>query len=377
MPVSRKRKKSHKSTVAARAERRRLHTRQVQLTNSLRAIAGAQEEGQAKRVELARPHAADLAGLLLGSRLTGTALEDEICALLGPLLARLGDLPMEGYVGPDHLATALIDDLRERAEPGERAGEVLRAVAAIMPMPLRSGAGIEPAAPETAGEVRWTRDRYGSRFAIIAPFSTPEGPVRWYLWDVDACDFTPRPEHAGFYASPEEALAAWQVAAGAAAAGGTSWRRIDDSRLLAGLLPGPEEYGPLGGETAGQFAEYHRCRRLAEVVLEMPRVLAFDPVETALDAGPKAFAAWLRTAPDRPEPDIFLVEELFDMWPSSVPELFDSCSPHRARAVAEQIRDEFRDAADDLLDLLPFWVTWLAERSGLPAELRDRSLENC
>ncbi|SDT52688.1 hypothetical protein SAMN04489716_4304 [Actinoplanes derwentensis] len=350
--------------------------------NSLRDLAGAREAGQARRIGLAHPHAAALADRLLESPRSGTALEDEICALLGPLLTELGDLPAETYVGPDHLAIALIDELREQAEQAGpasdaaavRAAEVLRAVAAIMPMPLRGRAGVEVAAPEAAGEVRWTRDRYGSRFAIVAPFTTPEGPVRWYLWDVDACDITPRPAHAGFYASPEEALAAWQVAAGAFAAGGTSWRRVDDSRLLAGLLPKPEEYGPLGGETAAQHAEYHRCRRLAELVLELPRVLVLDPVGTALDAGPKAFSAWLRTRPDRPDPEIFLIEELFESWPSEVPELFDTCSPHRVRAVTTQIRDEFHDGADDLLELLPAWVTWLADRTGLPAELRDRSL---
>lgn len=360
MPVSRKRRKSPRSTAAVRAERRRLHTRQVRLANSLRDIDGAQRQGIARRVELARPHAAELAGRLLASSRSGTALQDEICGLLGPLLSHLDALPMQEYVGPDHLATALVDELRGPGDVRER--EVLGAVAAIMPMPIRGRAGVEVAGPETAGEVRWTRDRYGSRFAIVAPFTTPEGPVRWYLWDVDACDL-PRPEHAGFYASPEEALAAWQVEVGALAAGGTSWRRIDDSRLLSGLLPAPEEFGPIGGETTAQFAEYHRCRRLAEVVRELPQVLTFDTPRTALDLGPKAFVTWWRRTRREPEPEIFLVEELFEMWPSAVPELFDTCSPHRVDAVTEQIRDEFGDGADGLLALLPAWVTWLSELS--------------
>ncbi|HWS33996.1 MAG TPA: hypothetical protein VN408_14790 [Actinoplanes sp.] len=366
MPVSRKRKKSQKSTTAARAERRRSHAQRVRLTSSLAAILTAQEEGAARRVDSARPHAAGLTGDLLASAQTGTALEDEICARLGPLLAGLGAEPIDTFVGPDHLAQALIEDLRERGDE-PRVTEVRRAVAAIMPLPLRESIDADVTTPETAGEVLWTRDRYGSRFAIVAPLTTPDGPVRWYLWDVEAGDFTPRPAHAGFYASPEEALAAWQVAAGGFAAGGTSWRRIDDSRLLAALLPKPERFGPLGGETAGQFAEYHRCRRLAEVLLTLPRVLAFDPVRTALDDGPAAFGAWLRTRPEYPVPEMFLIEELFEVWPSEVEELFDTCSPHRVASAAAQLDD-------DLRELLPAWVTWLAERTRLPAELRDRSL---
>lgn len=366
MPVSRKRKKSQKSTTAARAERRRSHAQRVRLTSSLAALLTVQEEGTARRVDLARPPAAGLAVALLESAQSGTALEDEICARLGPLLAGLGAEPMETAVGPDHLAVALLDDLEDRGD-GPRAVEVRRAVAAIMPLPLRDRIDAAGTTPEIAGEVLWTRDRYGSRFAIVAPLTVPDGPVRWYLWDVEAGDCTPRPAHAGFYASPEEALAAWQVAAGVFAAGGTSWRRIDDSRLLTGLLPKPERFGPLGGETAGQFAEYHRCRRLAEVVLGLPRVLAFGSVRTALDDGPKAFGVWLRTRPEYPVPEIFLIEELFEVWPSELEELFDTCSPHRVAAVAAQLDG-------DLRELLPAWVTWLAERTRLPAGLRDRSL---
>ncbi|WP_430791627.1 hypothetical protein [Actinoplanes sp. G11-F43] len=375
MPVSRKRKKSQRSSAAVRAERRRQHTRQVRLANSLLEIAGAREQSQALRLELARPHAAALIESLLASPRSGTALEDEVCALLGPLLAGLAGQPMETYAGPDHLAAALIEGLRDR-DDDPRAAEVRRAVTAIMPMPLRSGTGAEVDGPETAGEVRWARDRFGSRFAIAAPFTTPEGPVRWYLWDVDACDFLPRPAHTGFYASPEEALAAWQVDAGAFAAGGTSWRRVDDSRLLDGLLPAPEEYGPIGGETAAQLAEYHRCRRLAEVVRRLPQVLTFDPPETALDLGPKSFVTWWRRTRMEPEPEIFLVEDLFDAWPSAIPELFDTCSPHRLTAVSAQIRAEHRDDAPALLSLLPAWVTYLAERTTLPDTLRDHTLSH-
>jgi hypothetical protein len=253
---------------------------------------------------------------------------------------------------------------------------VLTALAAILPSPLLARIGVESPDPEVAGEVRWTRDRYGSRFAVVAPFATPEGPVRWYLWDIDACAFVPLPVHAGFYASPEEALAAWQVGVGAFAAGGTSWRRIDDSGLLADMLPKPAEVSALGGESAAQLAEHHRCRRLAEVVLDLPPVLSLSVPETALDLGPDRFVTWWRRRAEGPPPADLqaLAEEMFDSWPALAPALFDTCSPHRVESVSRQIRDEYRDDADELLALLPAWVAWLSERTGLPSELRERAL---
>jgi hypothetical protein len=375
VPVSRKRKKSSKSAAAVRAERRRAHTRRVQLAQALSEITAGHRESLAMRIALARPHAVELAGQLTASPKTGTALADELCERLGPLLADLAERPRDEYVGPDHLAAALLAVLTEAGDD-EAARRVLAALASILPSPLRDRAELESPDPEVAGEVRWTRDRYGSRFAVVAPFTTPEGPVRWYLWDIDACTVAPLPVHAGFYASPEEALAAWQVGVGAPAAGGTTWRRIDDSGLLADLLPKPEEISALGGESAEQFTEYHRCRRLAEVVLDLPPVLSLNVPETALDLGPERFVTWWRKRAEGPEPADLeaLAEEMFDFWPMMAPALFDTCSPHRVESVSQQIRDEYRENADELLALLPAWVAWLSERTGLPAELREHAL---
>ncbi|MEU8660047.1 hypothetical protein [Actinoplanes philippinensis] len=375
MPVSRKRKKSSKSTAAVRAERRRAHTRQVRMAQSLREVAAGYEQGWVMRTELARPHAAALAADLRTSTRAGTALEDELCARLGPLLAGLDARPVEEYVGPDHLVTALAAVLTDAGDD-EPARRVLTTLAGILPSPLLARTGLESPDPEVAGEIRWTHDRYGSRFAVLAPFATPDGPIRWYLWDIDACAFVPLPVHAGFYASPEEALAAWQVGVGAFAAGGTSWRRVDDSGLLTDLLPRSKEISALGGESAEQFTEYHRCRRLAEVVLDLPPVLRLDVPETALDLGPDQFVAWWRQWGGAPEPAGLqgLAEEMFDSWPAAAPALFDTCSPHRIASVSHQIRDEYREGADELLALLPAWVTWLTERAALPPELRERAM---
>lgn len=345
------------------------------MAQSLREVAAGYEQGWVMRTELARPHAAALAAALRTSSRAGTALEDELCARLGPLLAGLGTRPVEEYVGPDHLVTALAAVLTEAGDD-EPARRVLATLAGILPSPLLARTGLESPDPEVAGEIRWTDDRYGSRFAVLAPFVTPEGPVRWYLWDIDACAFVPLTVHAGFYASPEEALAAWQVGVGAFAAGGTSWRRVDDSGLLTDLLPRSREISALGGESAEQFTEYHRCRRLAEVVLDLPPVLRLDVRETALDLGPDQFVGWWRQWGGAPEPAGLqgLAEEIFDSWPAAAPALFDTCSPHRIASVSHQIRDEYREGADELLALLPAWVTWLTERTALPPELRERAL---
>jgi len=60
------------------------------------------------------------------------------------------------------------------------------------------------------GPVLWTRDRYGSRFAVTAPSTTTGQPMRWYLWDIDACGHETFTVHSGFYPTSDAALHDWQ-----------------------------------------------------------------------------------------------------------------------------------------------------------------------
>ncbi|BBH67416.1 hypothetical protein ACTI_41010 [Actinoplanes sp. OR16] len=233
MPVSRKRKKPTRSKTTARAERRRDQSRR----ESARIVLEAWEAANSRRVEQARPAARELV-VSLG----GGAGEDEVCRGLGELIERFG--------GPDEVAEALI---AEAAAAAVR--PLLLTLAAILPADQRARIDAEIEDPELIGRPLWTRDRSGARFAILARFA---GPARYYLWDVDTAGAHPVTVHSGYYASPEEALAAWQVAA---SAGGTGWHEATDATRLHDLLPVPD-----GVITPGEPGEYHRSRRLAEIL---------------------------------------------------------------------------------------------------------------
>jgi hypothetical protein len=106
-----------------------------------------------------------------------------------------------------------------QAEAWRAPWQVLTAVADVLPYPDRqtaadaiarlrneSGRRVLPAAPPgpvVAGPVLWTRDRYGSRFAVTAPIAAKDRPQRWYLWDIDACGHEAFTVHSGFYATAE------------------------------------------------------------------------------------------------------------------------------------------------------------------------------
>ena len=347
--------------------------------------------------------AAKPARALVAELLPGPIGEDELCARLGPLLTDLAGRKGERWIGPDHFAAALITEteraVREAVGRGpdrEAAWRLLATLAGILPDQLRvqadeaaarlraaAGGADLPALPEgalIAGETRWTRDRYGSRFAILAPFARQDDPVRWYLWDVDVCALQPVTVHSGYYASPVDALAAWRAGVGPVAAAGAAWQEAGDSWLLEELLPAPEVILALGGESAAQHAEYHRARRLAEVLLARPdRQVSGGGDDADPAAAADRFLAWRaatgRTAGDDGDDEGETAAALAEIWPSEVADLYGTCSPHRVAHVAEHVREEFGPGfAAGVIALLPDWITWLAGSTGLAPELSERAL---
>jgi hypothetical protein len=238
-----------------------------------------------------------------------------------------------------------------------------------------------PLGPRVTGPVLWTRDRYGSRFAVVAPITTRDQPVRWYLWDIDACGHQAFTVHSGFYPGEDSALSAWQAGVGQIAAEGTDLAEVDDPLLLAQLLPAEEGLLRTGGENVEQFAEYHRGKRLSEVVRQevqrrrtRPRG-GLDPTTAAAE-----FTAWLRDRDtdlgDLQEDLHELIAELADSWNlNDIGAVFATCSPHRVALCVLHVRSYYLDDfADQLVALLPEWIRWLAARNATASELVERCM---
>lgn len=346
---------------------------------------------------------AELAGWAPGR--TDTDLEDELCRRIGARLWEWDDAPIEAdHVTPYRFGADLVPAAAEavaaalsaQVDGWREPWRVLAALARVVPessdgfpglvRDLRrapGGKALPPAVdqPAVRGEVLWTRDVYGSRFGVTAAFGTPDGPDRWYLWDIDACGFKPFAVHTGFYSSQAEALAAWRAGVGDVAAAGITFTTVDDYWLLRGLLPAEEGFLRSGGESLDQLTEYHRSRRLAEAALDVAPAGTPPPAhqerqERAAATGAE-FAAWLRNRrDDLPEPDELSArtEELASSWAfDSPPELYHTCSPHRVALTVTHLHNYYQDDfAADLVALLPDWVAWLATRTGAAPELVER-----
>jgi hypothetical protein len=134
---------------------------------------------------------------------------DAVCERLGALLADDGRLPLDVRINPHQLAeaalgaaeTSVVSALTvttEETDAWRGPWRVLTALAAVLPDPfpdavdetitrlraLPAGRVLPtvPPGPEVTGQVLWTSDRYGSRFAVAAPILAVEEAARWYLW---------------------------------------------------------------------------------------------------------------------------------------------------------------------------------------------------
>jgi hypothetical protein len=333
---------------------------------------------------------------------------DAVCELLGAVLAEAERTPMDEPVGPHHLAEAIpvaaeaavmaaLTATTGPADAWRAPWRVLTALACVLPHSFNEVVGetitrlrdlpagrvlpAVPTGPDVTGPVLWTSDQHGSRFAVAAPIMTAEEPVRWYLWDIDACGHDAFTVHSGYYPSSEAALTAWQTGVGQTASAGAVLAPVDDPWLLAALLPTDMGFMRPGGESPEQFAEYHRSKRLAEAVNQaMPRLEARPHAGLTAAIAKVEFAAWLRARiPDQPEqPENLneLVEELADSWNlNGIDAVYATCSPHRVALCVLHMRNYyFDDYADQLVALLPDWTRWLATCNATAPELADRCL---
>lgn len=307
----------------------------------------------------------------------------------------MANRPLDDFADVDHVLEALI-----KASAGGLPGgpvkrtvewRVFTTIAGIAPShhrdlikaelsDLRKRRGVAPPLPPGAqlvDDVRWARDRYGSRFGVVAPFAAPGAATRWYLWDLDACGQTAITVYSGYHATPEDAFAEWRAGVGEFAAGDAQWVPADDIGILDEVLPRHEGFARIGGESEAQFAEFHRGQRLAELVREQIPAARHTSHGLGAEAAAEEFAAWRRAhRPDSLPDDLDgLAAELAATWRMAVKSVYDTFSPHRTAMVVSFLRDYYvDDTAKDLVALLPDWITWLAGRAGADADLLERSL---
>jgi hypothetical protein len=405
MPVSRKRKKKSQSG-------RRPSGRPVAPTLSRDAEATALRELFEYRGRLAEHRAAlaaDKAGPMVDALIAAAPgrsdddLEDDFCVSYGTAMIQFDGGAVEDMVNPEDLVRALLAVIDERLHEAAEADadvavtqRLLTVVAGVLPSPLIESARdmvtghLDARAANrvtrgrsVAGPVLWARDVYGGRWAVVAPFTGLDGPDRWYLWDVDACGYEVVTVHSGFHPSAEAAVAAWQAVVGHAAAG-ASLTVVDDAETLHALLRGEVEGSRLGGENPEQYAEFLRGRRLGRIAREASRrARGRTSVRLTADDARDRFAQRLRqlgyhdeTVGEGPAAADELAAEMAESWsPADQPTLYPLCSPHKVAAAVLHLRDYYKDDfAAVIVAVLPEWVRFLAEHTGMTAELTERCL---
>jgi hypothetical protein len=286
---------------------------------------------------------------------------------------------------------------------------LLHGVAAIAPEPLatQSRGAIErlaaqgPSGPSwlawtpmiaPTGEVQLIRDAYGSRFGVLIACGYPDeamaGTDYIYLLDVDTCAGIVEVLDAAIYDDLSTACDAWRTTVGVPAVSATPGSV--DAELLADLLPGAHlaEHGVMGGESRRRMDNYYRVLRrsadLAGALAAAGRPLPAEPRQLhelrygdiSIDAYVAEFLTWYADRHPAPADDE-AVEALAETWlEGSLEEARLSCSPHRVRALQSRIGIEWRGdpLTEPVAELLPEWVRWCADRTGLDAKLASRSV---
>lgn len=401
MPVSRKRKKKSSS---GRGPGAPTPSRAAQV-NPLRDV-----QEHRRRLDLHRTAlAAQTAGPLVDALVTAAAgwsddqLEDDFCARFGAAMAGYEGGAIEDLVNPEDFVRAVLIVLDERlSAAGDSGADVaatqraLTVVAGVLPPPLSESAadlvteyldgdGAQRATHGRAltGPAQWARDAYGTRWAVVAPFASADGVGRWYLWDVDTCGFQVVTVHSGFHPSAEAALAAWQHAVGPAADAATL-TPADDAETLRELLVDEVEDARFGGEDQSQYAEFLRGRRLGRTVRQaVGRSRGHTLVGLSADTARVRFAQRLRhlghqdgQASEGSAGAGDLAAEMAESWsPQGCPSLYPYCSPHKVAATVLHLRDYYRDEfVAELVAVLPEWIRFLAEHTGMTADLTERCL---
>lgn len=232
------------------------------------------------------------------------------------------------------------------------------------------------------GEVQEMHDLYGTRFAVIAGYRYPgAGQEHMFLFDVDACAEVVL-ARADMFDDVEQAAAAWRESLGEAAVGVVPTPVNTSERLLCLAYLGEGEAFLIGWESRAALENYLRVRRrlyeLQKVLhkrrMPLPETQSlFDGIQIEPEAG--QFIEWYEQRHGG-LPDLEAVEAVAEEWlEGALPGTSHSASPHRARHRLALISDWRPDPiTEPAKELLPEWVRWNAEQSGLPEQLTERAV---
>jgi hypothetical protein len=233
------------------------------------------------------------------------------------------------------------------------------------------------------GEVWQLRDAYGTRFAVIAGFTYPDGTDRSvFLFDVDACGLVDL-VGAGVFDDLQEATAAWRARVGEAAdhAGPAPVDSAEQLSCLVHCQVGEEMVQ--GTEPRAVTDNWFRARRrihdLAHALRKRGMALPearnlFRDVD--VDPAAEAFTAWYR-ATHGTDPDPEAVDAVAAEWlEGALPGTEHAASPHRARYLRALVDDWIPDHPVTVTakEMLPEWVRWNGEQAGLPEHFLNRAV---
>ena len=133
-----------------------------------------------------------------------------------------------------------------------------------------------------------------------------------------------------------------------------------------------------GDESRELIREYYRMRRRARVLIGSAESAA-SAVEFGTDQVRDAFLDWYAPGHDGIRDGAAeAVDTIMYHWElgSSLDERsFYACSPHRIEMTARMIRAQHDDDyASRAVELLPKWVQWCLERSGVDGDFAARSV---
>ena len=235
--------------------------------------------------------------------------------------------------------------------------------------------------PAATGDVRVIRDVYGTRIGVLAGFRYPADASPWvYLIDLDVSGSF-RLVGGGTFDDIDQAACAWRAGVGDSAADAVPEAATGES-LTCLVYYEHEEEQVWGDESLAVMNEWYRARLRGQAVMQAVEAHGIALPEARylfadIDymSAAKPFTNWYSSrhghVPPR-QPVRYLAEEWLE---GMLPGTERMVSPARSRFYRELISDwqegQDRDAA---LDLLPEWVRWNGEESGVPALFLERAV---